>query len=323
MNRTATIESFAHLVPTTVARLGTHLQQADEDDLTSALYLALVNAVDGYNPAKGATMKTHLVGRLRFAVAEWFRNRGGVVSKTGWRTRKALHRGEPVSARQAADLAAMQNLERPLNIDEIIVQGDETFSAEAIADPRPGPEQLTLDLFDREEAQAMLRVLPRREREAMRRYYILDETHQQIGAAFGVGTTYAARIRATGEARLRAFHGQGPMPYGSRVADNLGEIDLSRRIPRGDQPRIAARIGCSVHGVKKAIDILRAGLGIKPRPLREEVFDLATAHGVIEVIPTGWHELAGEVLGVPGRAVRSALHLIRREQGIKPRVVRK
>ncbi len=323
-DRRTTIEAHAHLVPTTVARLGTHLQQADEDDLASALYVALVESVDIYNPAKGATMKTHLVGRLRFAVAEWFRNRGGVVSKTGWRTRNALARGEPVSPRQAQDLAAMQALERPLDLAGTLEEDGSTV-ADLIADPRPGPEQLTLDLFDRDEAHRQLSCLPSRERSAVRRYYLMDETHTEIGAALRVGKTQAAKLRAQGEARLKAWHGLGPMPTTSRAIDrvavNITDADLTRRFGHHELAKIAEEIGTTRHNVAVSVRRIREFRGIRAgslRTLKEDVRELAIADGILNTsTPYGWNTLAAEVLGANVEAVRDALCYARRQRGIR------
>jgi len=187
--RTALIEAHARYAPLTVAHLAGRGSDAWEDLLGEAL-LALVKAVDRFDPTRGTPFVPYLIRTIRFALREYLRRQDWLP-----RAARAAVRADP-----AAPVYRLVSLEGAL-AGEISGRA----AIEAVPDPAPDPfTQLAAGRAARY-ARMLARGLTGRERRIVRARYWEDADWRTIAAAVKLSESQVLKIHAAALARCRAL----------------------------------------------------------------------------------------------------------------------
>jgi RNA polymerase sigma-B factor len=199
------------------------------DDLFQVACLALVKAIDRYDPAKGNAFSSYAVPSMVGELKRHFRDRSWAVRPPRALQELTLNVEHAVS-RLAAQLDRAPTVaELAADIgttDEQILealQARRGRDASSLQAPAPNGDQTTLQdtlgVDDGEYVQAEMRVLldslmtglPRRTREILRLRFAEDLTQAEIGEIFGVSQMQISRIirEAIGRLREIAEHHEG------------------------------------------------------------------------------------------------------------------
>jgi RNA polymerase sigma factor (sigma-70 family) len=145
---------------------------ADADDMRSAAYVALIRAVERFDPARGIPLEAYVWRRCEGAVLDWVRQEA-----PGTRRVSPEERPAPEALDAHADtLAASDRREDPV---------------------------ASLELHDVTRAvHAALGRLPERERTAIVACALEGSTLAAVGTELGVSTSRVAQLRARGITRL-------------------------------------------------------------------------------------------------------------------------
>jgi RNA polymerase sigma factor for flagellar operon FliA len=152
----------------------------DSDDLTSAAFLGLIDAVDRFEPGRGVPFEGYAALRIRGAMIDELR-------RTGERARNADPDAQP----------------RTVSLDGLLVEGwhDELVSEDESVD----------EPFEREDlrgrVQGALNELPPRQRELLGRYYADSLTLREAGQRMGISEARACQLHGRAMVNLRrALH---------------------------------------------------------------------------------------------------------------------
>ena len=198
------------------------------DDLVQEGTVGLVKAVERFDHRRGRKFSTYAVWWIRRSILDAL---GGsnvirIPSKAN-RQLAAMGRAEAelerIGPRRASDADIAERAElnettvRSLraaarvaaSLDEPVGE-DRTPLGDLVADDRAvDPSAAAIELEDREEVSAMLRLLPERHREVLIRRYGLNDTpvhsHEEIGAWLGVGVERSRQIEREALHRLRSI----------------------------------------------------------------------------------------------------------------------
>jgi RNA polymerase sigma factor for flagellar operon FliA len=183
------IKAYAPLVGKTRQRLFPYPPpRIDPGDLEAAGYVALVKAVDHFDPGRGIRPESYLIGAIRGAIFEHLRRedwvpRGVRAAQKMLRAAEAeLGPGasdEDVAAFLGVSVEKLEQLREKANeLRQVSLElsydeaSDEPLTvAEAVADPAPGPEDLAMDAVEWGAVSLALRHLPDSEREIIGHYY--------------------------------------------------------------------------------------------------------------------------------------------------------
>jgi RNA polymerase sigma-B factor len=197
------------------------------DDLVQVASLALVKAIDRFEPERGFAFTSFAVPTIVGELKRYFRDRTWVV-------RPPRDLQEVTLRLDRATSALAQELDRPPTVSELarMVAADEEQIIEALqaqsgrsalslqAPTTDEDDALTLenevgsddDGYERAEERAtldrMLVLLPARDREVLRLRFHEDMTQAEIGALLGVSQMQVSRIIRGGIARLREIADQ-------------------------------------------------------------------------------------------------------------------
>ena len=171
----------------TVARFPSFFSPPDHDDLLAAALWGAACALDRFRPEQGTRFSSFAITYIRGAILEEFRHWDPLTR----RERKRVQAGE----------------DPPLVVCSLdgcrFGEDDGDLEGELLVDPAPGPEEVTLNLIERERWQSAIRILPGEAREVVYRYYYHDEDCHQIGRALGCSQSNANRILKSGRRHLR------------------------------------------------------------------------------------------------------------------------
>lgn len=196
--RAALVEQYRYLAEITVTKTVRHVPvRLERDDLVSEALVALVRAVDRFDPLRGVKFKTFAIALMRGAILEHLRREGWVPRRLRSRERA----GEDV---QVLSLVSLETI-----LDG--VEGyDDMLLLEQIADPAPGPEALVLAAAERETIEAALDALPEWEQALARRYYWDELTLKRIAGEIDRSESRAHQIHQRGLTRLRDWFAARP-----------------------------------------------------------------------------------------------------------------
>lgn len=175
-SRSALIECYiplARALARRVRRFDTPL--ADDDDMTSAAFLGLIDAVDRFEPGRGVPFEAYASLRIRGAIIDELRR----IDERGRSTNPAT---KPRT--MSLDGLVEEDWRRFLTTDDTV---DEKFEHE--------------DLCGR--VQAALRDLPARQREVLARYYADELTLREAGQRMGVSEARACQLHGRAITNLR------------------------------------------------------------------------------------------------------------------------
>jgi RNA polymerase sigma factor for flagellar operon FliA len=199
------------------------------DDITSAAYMALIGAVERYNPGGGATIESYVWSRCEGAVLDWMRSEfpGSRGLRDYERQREALAAKlgrEPSEEELAGKLeltieqVRRRELERTtrwtLSLSDSVSDESEQTERTDVADMlvasdrREDPEA-AMELRDTTRVvRAAIRGLPRNERAAVVGANLYDAPLRRIGEAIGVSESRVSQLRARAIERLREALGE-------------------------------------------------------------------------------------------------------------------
>jgi RNA polymerase sigma factor for flagellar operon FliA len=148
----------------------------DSDDLASAAFLGLIDAVDRFEPGRGVPFEAYASLRIRGAMIDELR-------RTGERARNTEAQDQP----------------RVLSLDGLLE--DEWHDVFTVADDQVD------DSFEREDlryrVQGALEGLPPRQRELLARYYADSLTLREAGQRMGISEARACQLHGRAIVNLR------------------------------------------------------------------------------------------------------------------------
>jgi len=181
------------------------------EDLVQVGSIGLINAVDRFEPARGASLAAFAIPTIEGEIKRYLRDTCAPIRvprrhqescvrlRKEWRQLSSKLQRDPTHAELAA---ATQLDERDL--DEA-VRADSARTPLSLTDSLP--VQTGTEAFDRSDdrllVSAGMRALPRLEREALRCRYFDDLTQNETAQRLGISQTQASRVIASGLARLR------------------------------------------------------------------------------------------------------------------------
>lgn len=213
--RDALVRAYLTLVRVTVYRLAKSAPASiDRDDLIAMGNLALVRAIDTWDPARGVAFETFALTPIRGAVLDALRARDplGRTARQRLRAIQAAKETLEAQGREANVIAIAQLLGLPA--DDV---ADTLIDAERGNDVSLSEEsQASLSCEDEAPARALdaerravllvaIRRLPPRERVAVELYYFGEETGKTIGGILGVSDKRARQLLHQGVRRLRTM----------------------------------------------------------------------------------------------------------------------
>lgn len=216
---------YLPLVTHVIGRLTVPLPpHVDREDLMSAGVLGLMHAARTWDPAKGASFKSHAFTRIRGAALDELRRADpiGKLQRERIRTLQATH------SRLASELGAQPTLEQlgealhatPEEVDELLTLAHRTCTLsldasapassgtsliDLVGGPRSDDPAAQADLDERKQAlAAALPVLEDREREVLGLYYHDGLLLREIGELLGVSESRVCQIHTRALYKLRA-----------------------------------------------------------------------------------------------------------------------
>lgn len=218
--RSALIQTHQRLVQRAASLYAARVAgYVERDDLVSMGNLGLLEAVDRFDPASGASFATFAWYRVQGAIVDGLRS-SAKVPRRAWaqlqalraagellegklrQERAAAEAGAPPSTDTAARLAALREtlgeLETVFAVSVVSID-----DAGDPADPsEPADRRMDRLALARRLAEA-IDGLPERERAIVRGHYLEGMSLQDAGAALGLSRSWASRLHAQAIARLR------------------------------------------------------------------------------------------------------------------------
>ena len=197
----------------------------DLDDLISCGLIAILEAVDRFQPAKGATFEQYIWTRVAGSIVDELRRQDRVSRSTRslsrtikttqekWLTQQGRHANEAeLAAELKIDLGELRRrtgeLDRAHLISLNAPAGDEQDGeiGETIG-AAPGPGDPDRALLDREKTamfKAAIAQLTDREREVLSMVYVQGLQGAEVGRALGVTESRISQILSSARAKLRS-----------------------------------------------------------------------------------------------------------------------
>ncbi|MEV3874114.1 SigB/SigF/SigG family RNA polymerase sigma factor [Streptomyces sp. NPDC049906] len=195
------------------------------DDLRQVAALALVKAVDRYDPDRGCAFESFAVPTITGEVRRHFRDHSWTlrvprrVQELRNRVRTARQElggegGEPAVGALAERTGLAEDEVREgllalhahstLSLDAPVNgSGDAPAGGSVLADTYGEPDPGLDTVVDREAVRPLLSRLPERERRMLYLRYFRDQTQDRIAAEFGLSQVHVSRILSTTCAKLR------------------------------------------------------------------------------------------------------------------------
>lgn len=178
---------FAHLPMQTALRYRDSLPVGlDLDDLVGAGWIGLLQAAEGYNPARGVQFTTYAIALVRGAIQEALRRWDFVPRRERERMK-----------REAVQAPLLLSLDAPGAGCESGTLG------EHLPDPAPGPEARLLEDCTRTTLRQAMERLPKREQQILRLRYGRKRTFREIGQQMGLTEQRVHQLHRISLTRLR------------------------------------------------------------------------------------------------------------------------
>ena len=215
--------------------------RAELDDLEQEGYLALYDAVDGYDPASGFLFLTYARHWIRQRMVRYIQNNGSVrLPVHEWERMSRYRKLENVflaqlgrkpseaeiryylglNHRQSLELQTALKMRKIGSLDSPI-EGTEGDEAGTLGDMVAGPENVEGAALDRVEAGQLCTVLwqevdslPDRQPEVLRARYQEGRTLKEVGSSLGVSVEMARQIEKKALRELRRpSHSRKLLPF--------------------------------------------------------------------------------------------------------------
>jgi RNA polymerase sigma factor FliA len=186
--RSQKIDQYAYLVPCTLKRLSRAPDRYHEDML-SAGYVALVKAVDTYDPDRGVQFESYAITKIRGAMLEELRREDWTPRSE----RDRQKRGEPALILQ------------PVSLETILYEGDteDVTLLSRISDWEDTPDRLVPEKLEREVIHTLVRCLPKTERKVILLYYWQDLPYREIAGRMSLSESRVHQLAQRAEFFLK------------------------------------------------------------------------------------------------------------------------
>lgn len=221
------VEKYLPLVKSAVDRIKFKLPKTiDEEDLTNAAVIGLIDAVRRYDTAKKTKFETYAMWRIKGAILDELRALDW-ASRSARRKARDVQRqlqkleqklGRSVSDGEVADSLSLSSKEMSkigeavhgrvvLSIDQPVHLDDESGNVE-LSDVLEDTHAVDmLEAVENEEAKVMIlqciNTLPEQERLVIALYYYEELTLKQIGQVLGISESRASQVHTKAISRLR------------------------------------------------------------------------------------------------------------------------
>jgi RNA polymerase sigma-B factor len=191
------------------------------DDLTQVAMVGLVNAVDGYDPARGCEFAGYATPTIVGEIRRYFRDKGWRIkvprrlqelrlqvnrarvelsqSMSASPTPADLARHLDVSEDEVIEAIEVARLYHPVSLSAPAGPDSDLGVADPIGDVDPGMEAVE----NRESVKPLLASLPERERRILTMRFFHDMTQSQIAAEIGISQMHVSRLLTQTLAKLR------------------------------------------------------------------------------------------------------------------------
>ncbi len=222
-SRNATILAYYPLVRTIAYRISKRIpSNQDVDEFINIGVLGLIDAVERFDPSRGVPFKSYAEIRIQGSIvdalraADWtprsVRRKANRIEAAREQLRRKLDR-EPSRDELALALEMAPDQYDSLR-DEALIRkvvssnlpvGPESATTieEQVPTGEPGLEDLWVEYEVKQEVVDAIRLLPRKERMAVKLYYLKGLTLKEIGATLGVTESRACQLRSQGVKRLK------------------------------------------------------------------------------------------------------------------------
>lgn len=213
------VEHYAPLVRGVGTKLAVRLPSSIElSDLLQSGTFGLMEAVDRFDPARGARFESYAAQRVRGAMLDELRAQDWVPRTVRARTREVeraretvlARLGRPATDRELAGelgigMRELRAATRPVHLvsaDDLAEQGPSGLAA-VVAGADDDPYQATARRETSSELRAAIGQLGERDRLVVQLYYLEDHTLAEIGARLGVTESRVCQLHARIVTRLR------------------------------------------------------------------------------------------------------------------------
>lgn len=207
----------------------------DRQDLVQVATVALIGAVDRYDPGQGRNFHAFAVPTIRGELKRYFRDKGWTIQPPRSIQELRLHLAatrtrlvgelcrEPTTAELAdavgADVARVREALRadqdcqPVSLNMPCPGPDGTADGTELVDLLGAPDPVLESVPERVSLPAALAQLTDRDRTVILQRFVYRRTQTQIGRALGISQMHVSRLIARALAQLRAYlDGEAPVP---------------------------------------------------------------------------------------------------------------
>lgn len=224
VDKNALWKKYGFLVRHEALRLQVRLPTSVElDDLIQAGAIALLNAIDHYDPKKGIVFSTYITQRIRWALIDELRERDWVPRRIRSNAREiaaVIHRVEQATGKAAkeADVAAEMkvtlseyrqmlaesNISQICSLDELQEELADRFEQPDAQHEKLNPLNEITQLRLVRKIGDEIKALPEREQTLLNLYYQQELNMKEVGELLGITETRVSQLHSQAIKRLRS-----------------------------------------------------------------------------------------------------------------------
>lgn len=224
VDKNALWKKYGFLVRHEALRLQVRLPTSVElDDLIQAGAIALLNAIDHYDPKKGIVFSTYITQRIRWALIDELRERDWVPRRIRSNAREiaaVIHRVEQATGKAAkeADVAAEMkvtiseyrqmlaesNISQICSLDELQEELADRFEQPDAQHEKLNPLNEITQLRLVRKIGDEIKALPEREQTLLNLYYQQELNMKEVGEILGITETRVSQLHSQAIKRLRS-----------------------------------------------------------------------------------------------------------------------
>ncbi|WP_446725203.1 RNA polymerase sigma factor FliA [Mixta calida] len=224
VDKNALWKKYAYLVRHEALRLQVRLPGSVElDDLVQAGAIALLNAIDHYDPKKGIVFSTYITQRIRWALIDELRERDWVPRRIRSNAREiaaVIRRIEQRTGQPAkeADVAAEMNVtleeyqqmltdtnvSQICSLDELMEEMADRFEQPDAQHEKLNPLNEATKIRLVSQISDEIKALPEREQTLLNLYYQQELNMKEVGQILGITETRVSQLHSQAIKRLRS-----------------------------------------------------------------------------------------------------------------------